>query len=45
MLDDDVFNSGNYRRMGGKRKLMNVFNDELDSILSHFTEYMWDERA
>jgi type I restriction enzyme R subunit len=45
VLDDDTFKTGNYRRRGGKRKLMNVFNDELDSILSQFNEYMWDEPA
>ena len=26
-------------------KLMKVFNDELDSILTQFNEYMWDEPA
>ncbi|MFH0287488.1 hypothetical protein [Vibrio owensii] len=24
-------------------KLMNVFNDEFDSILTQFNEFMWDE--
>ncbi|KJF90754.1 type I restriction-modification system endonuclease [Photobacterium leiognathi] len=45
VLDDDTFKTGNYKRKGGKRKLMNVFNDELDIILAEFNEYMWDERA
>ncbi len=26
-------------------KLMNVFNDELASILSNFSDYIWDEQA
>ncbi len=45
VLDDDSFKTGNYKRKGGKRKLMNVFNDELDSILTQFNEYLWDEPA
>ncbi|MUK28875.1 type I restriction-modification system endonuclease [Aliivibrio fischeri] len=45
VLDDDTFKTGNYKRSGGKRKLMSVFNDELDSILLQFNEYMWDEPA
>ncbi|MGR2701250.1 type I restriction-modification system endonuclease [Vibrio campbellii] len=45
VLDEDTFKTGNYKRKGGKRKLMNVFNDELDTILAEFNEYMWDERA
>ncbi len=45
VLDDDTFKTGNYKRKGGKRKLMNVFNDELDSILTQFSEYMWGEPA
>lgn len=45
VLDDDTFKTGNYKRKGGKRKLMNVFNDELDAILAEFNEYMWDEIA
>ncbi|MGF1746213.1 type I restriction-modification system endonuclease [Vibrio minamisatsumaniensis] len=45
VLDDDTFKTGNYKRKGGKRKLMNVFNDELDSILTQFNEFMWDEPA
>ncbi|WP_282178246.1 type I restriction-modification system endonuclease [Vibrio nereis] len=45
VLDEDTFKTGNYKRKGGKRKLMKVFNDELDSILTQFNEYMWDEPA
>ncbi|MCS0365548.1 hypothetical protein ND928_14370 [Vibrio diabolicus] len=45
VLDEDTFKTGNYRRKGGKRKLMNVFNDELDTILSQFNQFMWDEPA
>ncbi|MDN3696184.1 type I restriction-modification system endonuclease [Vibrio cortegadensis] len=45
VLDDDTFKTGNYKRKGGKRKLMNIFNDELDSILTQFNEFMWDEPA
>ena len=45
VLDDDTFNMGNYRRRGGKRKLMNVFNDELDTILDEFKERIWDQTA
>lgn len=45
VLDDDTFKTGNYKRKGGKRKLMNVFNDELDSILTQFNEFMWDKPA
>ncbi|WP_318454126.1 type I restriction-modification system endonuclease [Photobacterium leiognathi] len=45
VLDDDTFKMGNYKRRGGKRKLMNVFNDELDTILNEFKERMWDQSA
>ncbi|MDF4799387.1 type I restriction-modification system endonuclease [Vibrio parahaemolyticus] len=45
VLDEDTFKTGNYKRKGGKRKLMNVFNDELDTILSQFNQFMWDEPA
>ncbi|MEZ9141674.1 MULTISPECIES: type I restriction-modification system endonuclease [unclassified Shewanella] len=45
VLDDNTFKIGNYKRKGGKRKLMNVFNDELPSILSNFSDYIWDEQA
>lgn len=45
VLDDDSFKTGNYKRRGGKRKLENVFDGELDAILARFSEYMWDEQA
>lgn len=45
VLDDDTFKAGNYRTHGGKRKLMKIFNDELDGILLQFNEFMWDEPA
>ncbi|MGY2575484.1 type I restriction-modification system endonuclease [Vibrio sp. C8] len=45
VLDDDTFKAGNFKRRGGKNKLMNVFDGELDSILTQFNEYLWDERA
>ncbi|MGF1692369.1 type I restriction-modification system endonuclease [Photobacterium kagoshimensis] len=45
VLDDDTFKTGNYKRRGGKRKLMKVFNDELDGILTQFNQFMWDESA
>ena len=45
VLDDDTFKTGNYKRKGGKQKLMNVFEDDLDGILQQFSEYMWDQPA
>ncbi|EGU58818.1 type I restriction enzyme EcoKI subunit R [Vibrio nigripulchritudo ATCC 27043] len=45
VLDDDTFKTGNYKRKGGKRKLERVFNDELDSVLTQFKEFMWDAPA
>lgn len=45
VLDDDVYKIGNYARYGGKRKLQEALNDELDDILHKFSEYIWDERA
>lgn len=45
VLDEDTFKTGNYKRKGGKPKLMTVFDDQLDTILAEFNEYMWDERA
>ncbi|MFH0287496.1 type I restriction-modification system endonuclease [Vibrio owensii] len=45
VLDEDTFKTGNYKRKGGKRKLMKIFNDDLDSILTQFNEYMWEEPA
>jgi type I restriction enzyme, R subunit len=43
VLDDDTFKTGNYKRRGGKNKLMNVFDGELDRILTEFNQYVWDE--
>ena len=45
VLDDDTFKTGNFKRRGGKNKLINVFDGEFDSILSRFNEYVWDEQA
>lgn len=45
VLDDDVFRSGNFHRRGGKRKLQQTFNDELDALLGKFSDYIWDEPA
>jgi type I restriction enzyme R subunit len=45
VLDDDVYKIGNYRRDGGKRKLQEALNNELDEILQKFNEYIWDELA
>ncbi|WP_245869490.1 type I restriction-modification enzyme R subunit C-terminal domain-containing protein, partial [Vibrio fujianensis] len=45
VLDEDTFKTGNYKRKGGKRKLMSVFNDQLDTILAEFNQYLWDEPA
>ena len=45
VLDDDTFKTGNYKRKGGKQKLMNVFDDNLDGILQEFNEYVWDQPA
>ncbi|MEP3348469.1 MAG: type I restriction-modification system endonuclease [Marinomonas sp.] len=45
VLDDDVYKIGNYARFGGKRKLQEALNNELDDILHKFSEYIWDERA
>jgi type I restriction enzyme R subunit len=45
VLDDDTFKTGNYKRKGGKQKLMNVFDDNLDGILQEFNEYLWDQPA
>jgi type I restriction enzyme R subunit len=43
VLDDDTFKTGNYKRRGGKNKLINVFDGELDRILTEFNQYVWDE--
>jgi type I restriction enzyme R subunit len=45
VLDDTTFKTGNYKRSGGKRKLENIFEDDLSSILSQFYEHVWDEPA
>ena len=45
VLDDDVYKIGNYKRDGGKRKLQDAFDNELDDILQKFNEYIWDELA
>lgn len=45
VLDDDTFKTGNFKRRGGKNKLIKVFDGEFDSILSRFNEYVWDEQA
>ena len=44
-MDDDVYKIGNYKRDGGKRKLQDAFDNELDEILQKFNEYIWDELA
>ncbi len=45
VLDDDTFKMGNYRRKGGQRKLMSVFDGQLDELLAQFSDYIWDEPA
>mgnify|MGYP000129658434 CR=1 FL=1 len=45
VLDDDTFKMGNYKRSGGKRKLMKVFDDQLDDVLDQFSDYIWEEMA
>lgn len=45
ILDDDTFKTGNYKRRGGKAKLMAIFEDELPKILTRFNEHIWDEQA
>ena len=45
VLDDDVYKIGNYRNNGGKRKLQEALNNELDEILQKFNEYIWDDLA
>ncbi|MCW4627878.1 MULTISPECIES: type I restriction-modification system endonuclease [Marinomonas] len=45
VLDDDVYKIGNYRRDGGKRRLQDALDNELDEILQKFNEYIWDELA
>ncbi|WP_064604443.1 type I restriction-modification system endonuclease [Photobacterium sp. J15] len=45
VIDDDTFKSGNFKRRGGKRKLTNVFDGELDTILAKLNDYVWDQPA
>ena len=45
VVDDDTFKTGNFKRRGGKRKLTNVFDGELDAILAKLNDYMWDQPA
>jgi len=45
VLDDDTFKTGNYKRRGGKPKLTKTFGDEFDTILSQFSDYIWDQPA
>ena len=45
VLDDDVFKTGNFHRRGGKPMLQRAFDDDLDSVLDKFSDYIWDELA
>ncbi|WP_434747130.1 type I restriction-modification system endonuclease [Pantoea sp. Lu_F5_004] len=45
VLDDDVFKTGNFHRRGGKTMLQKTFDDDLDSLLNKFSDYIWDEPA
>ncbi|HHB9110410.1 TPA: type I restriction-modification system endonuclease [Klebsiella pneumoniae] len=45
VLDDDVFKTGNFHRRGGKPMLQRTFDDNLDSVLDKFSDYIWDELA
>ena len=45
VLDDDVFKTGNFHRRGGKTMLQKTFDDDLDSLLDKFSDYIWDEPA
>lgn len=45
VLDDDVFRTGNFHRRGGKPMLQRAFDDELDSVLVKFSDYIWDQLA
>ncbi len=45
VLDDDTFKVGNYRRRGGKPKLMHLFDDQLDELLAEFSQLIWDKPA
>lgn len=44
-IDEDTFQTGNYKRRGGKRKLDAVFDGKLDNILEQFNDYMWEQPA
>jgi len=45
VVDDNTFKIGNYKRRGGKQKLIAVFDGQLDSILTQFSDYIWEEQA
>lgn len=45
VLDDDVFKTGNFHRRGGKAMLQKTFDDDLNSLLDRFSDYIWDEPA
>ncbi|EIK5350482.1 type I restriction-modification system endonuclease, partial [Salmonella enterica subsp. enterica serovar Kentucky] len=45
VLDDDVFKTGNFHRRGGKPMLQRTFDNNLDSVLDKFSDYIWDELA
>ena len=45
VVDDNTFKMGNYKRKGGKPKLNSVFDEQLDNILSQFSDYIWEEQA
>lgn len=45
VLDDDVFKTGNFHRRGGKAMLQRTFDDNLDTLLGKFSDYIWDELA
>ncbi len=45
VLDDDVFKTGNFHRRGGKVMLQRAFDDDLDSVLDKFSDYIWDQLA
>jgi len=44
-LDDNTFKTGNFDRFGGKRKLLQVFDNDLDALLGKLSDYVWDEPA
>ncbi|PKH03100.1 type I restriction-modification system endonuclease [Psychromonas sp. MB-3u-54] len=45
VVDDNTFKMGNYKRRGGKPKLSSVFDGQLDSILTQFSDYIWEAQA